>query len=236
MQKSSSILNKHEKTTRPESAYKFMDVGFHGDRYLLGVVDVLLNQSDIFIETGSNVASTLAYVARTSPNLPCYSCEPDVEAYRRAIDNSKDLPNVHIFNELSQDFISRIKTKHSDFFAKRALFWLDAHSYGFRWPLKDEISFITRYFPSAYILIDDFQVPGLDMFGYDRYQDQICSYEGIKDAIKPDLNFNLYYPAYTERTSPHHSLRGWGLIEYGHAEQISFDPNIANPYLVNGRI
>jgi hypothetical protein len=216
-----------KKPARPESTYGFMPLGFHGDRYLLDVVSTLLGRADIFIETGTNVGSTLAYVAKTFPNLPCYSCEPDVEAYRRAIENTKDISNVHLYNQLSQDFIKRIETKHSDFLTRQALFWLDAHGYGFQWPLKDEISFITRSFPSAYILIDDFQVPGVDIFGYDQYQDQICSYEGIKDAIKPGLKFNLYYPAYTEHTSPHHPLRGWGLIEYGHSDVLAIEAKTA---------
>src|SRR5215216_2479540 len=197
------------KSVRPESTYGFMSVGFHGDRYLLDVVSTLGNHVDAFIETGSNVGTTLAYVARTFPGLDCYSCEPDPEAYRRALENTHNLANAHLFNELSQDFINILKKDYKDLFTKQVLFWLDAHSYGFQWPLKEEISFITNNFPAAYILIDDFQVPGQEVFGYDHYLDQVCSYEGIKDAIKPGLNFNLYYPSYTEHTSPHHPLRGW---------------------------
>jgi len=227
MKKLMSLFKKE--TARPESTYGFMPIGFHGDHYLLDVVSALIGRVDVFIETGANVGSTLAYVAKTFPGLPCYSCEPDAEAYRRALENTNNLPNVHLFNELSQDFINLIKTKYSDLFTKQALFWLDAHGYGFQWPLKDEIAFITRNFPAAYILIDDFQVPGLDVFGYDRYEEQVCSFDGVRDAIFPGLKFNLYYPAYTEHTSQHHPLRGWGLIEYGHKDQIPFDPNVVRP-------
>ena len=54
-------------------------------------------------------------------------------------------------------------------FRQNVLFWLDAHGYGFKWPLKDEVRFIAEKFKHAYILIDDFKVPGLGCFGFDEY-------------------------------------------------------------------
>lgn len=196
--------------------YQLLDVGFHGDRYLLDVVAAIARVCNCFIETGSNVGSTLAYMGRTYPHLECLSCEPDPAAFGHALRNIEGLSHVKVFNETSQELLHRIQKEHKEMFSKNVLFWLDAHGYGFQWPLKDELSFITRHFASAYILIDDFKVPGLDCFGYDVDRGQECSFDYTKDSLNPDLQYSLHYPAYTERTSTHHPLQGWGLIEYGH--------------------
>lgn len=206
---------KSEKLSTATSRFKFLPVGFHGDRYLLDVVDALAQDAEVFVETGTNVGSTLAYFARTYPHIPCLSCEPDAEAFQHARKNVSGLPNIKLYNQTSQQFLETLREKHGDIFQKKVLFWLDAHGYGFQWPLKEELAFISGNFPHAFILIDDFKVPGQEMFGYDEYQGQICSYEYVKNALDPARMYKVYYPNYTEHTSPHHPLRGWGLIEYG---------------------
>ena len=64
--------------------FVFFDVGFHGDTYLLNLVDVLISNSQYFIETGTNVGSTLVYDAKKYPEISCFSCEPDKEAFNEA--------------------------------------------------------------------------------------------------------------------------------------------------------
>jgi hypothetical protein len=64
------------------------------------------------------------------------------------------------------------------------------------------------------------------MFGYDEYQGQVCSYEYVKDALDPVRRYKVYYPNYTEHTSPHHPLRGWGLIEYGQEQGLRLPERI----------
>lgn len=213
-QKAANTAGPSAATTR----FTFLPVGFHGDRYLLDVVDALAQDVDMFVETGTNVGSTLAYFARKHPHIPCLSCEPDLEAFQHAQKNVSDLTNITLYNQTSQQFLETLREKHGDIFKKKVLFWLDAHGYGFQWPLKEELAFISGNFLQALILIDDFKVPGREMFGYDEYQGQICSYEYIKDALNPARTYKVYYPNYTEHTSLHHPLRGWGLIAY-HQEQ-----------------
>lgn len=202
------------------SRFVLYETGFHGDEQLLAVVDTIMQSVKVFVETGTNVGSTLAYVARKYPHVRCFSCEPDMQAFQYAHQNTSELPNVYLFNETSQHFLERIQREYPYLFKDDTLFWLDAHGYGFEWPLRDEISFITRRFRKVYILIDDFKVPGLDCFKYDAYQGQECSFEYIKDALDPTKRYALYYPNYTERTSEHHPLRGWGLIEFGHEQAL----------------
>ncbi|MFK7946889.1 MAG: hypothetical protein AB8G11_04815 [Saprospiraceae bacterium] len=213
-----SQLFKKKSTPR----FTFLDIGFHGDTYLINVVKQLQRQMNVFVETGSNVATTLAFVAKNNPDVQCISCEPDDQAYAHAINNTKHYPNVTLYKQLSQDFLKTLKEKHTDIFDKNVVFWIDAHSYGFDWPLQLEIEFITSNFKNYFILIDDFKVPHLPEFNFDVYKDQICSFEYIKDYIASD-NYALYYPNYIEKTSKHHPLQGWGLIS---SENVNFDENV----------
>jgi len=199
----------------------FHELGFHGDTYLMELARLLLGKSRYFIETGTNVGSTLAYVARNYPHVHCFSCEPDLQAYQTARTNVANFQNVEIYNETSQQFIDRLNSQ-KQLFDRRCVFWLDAHGFGFEWPLRAEIEFITHRFESGYILIDDFLVPGQNQFSYDQYKGQICSFEFIKSAIKGNLHFALYYPSYREKTSPHHPLTGWGLIAFGECRNMTF--------------
>lgn len=193
----------------------FLNLGFHGDKYLLEIVDTLAQRCECFVETGANVGSTLAYVAKQYPQIQCISCEPDGPAFEEARKNTSELGNVRLYNELSQDFIRRIEREMPELFGKNTLSWLDAHGYGFKWPLKDELAFITGKFKKGFILIDDFKVPGLDCFKYDVYEDQVCSFDFIKGSLNTEHEYAVYYPNYTEKTSPHHPLTGWGLIVFG---------------------
>lgn len=189
---------------------RLLSVGFHGDRYLIEVAEHLLAAAAAFVETGSNVGSTLRWVAQTFPAIPCLSCEPDPRAFSEATTNTGSLANVSVSNLPAQAFLQGGDV--SELPRRRVVFWLDAHGFGFEWPLRDEIAIITSRFDSADVLIDDFLVPGMPMFGWDSYDGQECSYDYIRDALKPERSYRLYYPSYTERTSPHHPLRGWGLI------------------------
>jgi hypothetical protein len=194
----------------------FFEVGFHGDEYLLTLVDHLIDRCDWFVETGTNVGSTLAYVGRTYPDVQCISCEPDSDAAGHAKSHTENLSNVQVFEESAQTFLDRLDRTYDPLFsADRTLFWVDAHGYGFQWPLREEIAFLSERLERGYVLIDDFKVPGREEFGYGAYEDQVCSYEYIRDDIAEGWEHTLYYPGYTEHTSDHHPLRGWGLFAVG---------------------
>jgi hypothetical protein len=193
-----------------------MPVGFHGDEYLLKLVEYIAGKNKVFIETGANVGSTLAYVARSYPWLRCLSCEPDYSAFEQASRNAGKYNNVSLFNGTSQQFIEHLTRNEPGIFSEQSFFWLDAHGFGFEWPLKKELEFITTRFESGFILIDDFKVPGREHFIYDEYQGQICSYDYVKDALNLGKAYQLYYPTYKEKTSKHHPLCGWGLLVFGH--------------------
>jgi FkbM family methyltransferase len=191
-----------------------LPVGFHGDRHLLRLIDLLAARAHTFLETGSNVGSTLGYVARRFPALDCISCEPDPAAHAVAAAHACVRPGVALHRETSQELLRRLARDHVLSLAKPLLAWLDAHDHGFEWPLRDEVAFLTGRCARGFLLVDDFRVPHDPRFGWDSYDGRHCSFEYIRDSIAPDVYWRLYYPAYSEHTSPHHPLRGWGLLQF----------------------
>ena len=90
---------------------------------------------------------------------------------------------------------------------------MDAHSSGFKWPLKQEIEMITSDYRYYAIIIDDFMIQGQEQFGYYAEEGIKCSLNYIEDSIKCRSNMpNIFFPKYKEKTSRHHPLRGWCLI------------------------
>lgn len=44
------------KKTRPKSSYCFYDIGFHGDMFLIALIETIANNGiEYFVETGTNV-------------------------------------------------------------------------------------------------------------------------------------------------------------------------------------
>ena len=200
--------------------YAFLTEGFHGDAFLRELVFDCLSKSEQFVETGSNVGSTLTDVSNSFKFLNIVACEPDEKAFHLSLENIGKNKNVTLYHEKSPDFLQNSRERDEKFVDRDTVFWLDAHGYGYEWPLKGEVEFITTYFHKGYVFIDDFKVPNLNIFGWDRYGEQECSIEHIRSSIKlEDDQYSLYYPNYTEKTSLHHPLRGWCLIEYGHKDK-----------------
>ena len=121
----------HEK-----NRYKILNIGFHGDLHLIYIVQYLASRDiRLFIETGANVGSTLNYFASNFPRIKCLSCEPDVRAFETARNSISELSNASVLNMTSQEMIQDLLENAGPSFYQKALFWLDAHGYGYEWPL-----------------------------------------------------------------------------------------------------
>lgn len=206
----------------------FYDLGFHGDMYLINFATHVLNKVEQFIETGTSTGSTLVFIAKKYPQISLWSCEPDKKAYTFAQSKTKNLTNVNLSNKTSPKFLYNIAKNNPNLTSKDTLFWLDAHANGFSWPLKKEVEFITTNFKKSYIFIDDFLVPNRPWFGYDAYDDQICSMNFIHDSLNKNNAHTIYYPTYRDRTSLFCKLRGWVLIEFGHKKSLSVPSSLSD--------
>ena len=192
--------------------------GFHGDKFLLQLVDSLMSQIYSFIETGCNIGTTARYVAKTYPDVMVYSCEIDEVAFQKVQRHLSGLPNAEVCCQRSPEFLYLLNDTHKHLRNRRNLFWLDAHGYGFRWPLRDEIAFITENFQSAVVIIDDFEVPGKPEFKSMKDGDQLCNFRYIESALAKEKKYWVIYPNYIEHTSPHHPLVGYVVIVFGMGE------------------
>lgn len=215
LQASQKVRKQNKRKTVKRQMSQHMDVGFHGDRYLLDLVGCLFQHCQAFIETGANVGTTASYVGRTFPHVPSYSCEPDPTAFATASENTKDLSQVQIFNQLSPDFLYSLHQEHPELVPQTNLYWLDAHGYGFQWPLNDEVRYVTETLSSGCILIDDFRVPERPEFKFCQYDGQICEFEMIAPHLSHKHQYTVIYQNYTDRTSSHHPLVGVILIVFG---------------------
>src|SRR5271157_592033 len=108
------------------------------------------------------MGSTLRWVAREFPQLPCLSCEFNKTVYALAKVRTGE-KNARIFHADSVRFLEENLHDH-----RSALFWLDAH-WGENWPILDELRVIIRSGVKGVVLIDDFDIQR-EGFGFDSYR------------------------------------------------------------------
>ena len=164
---------------------------FHNDKKMIKVILEILNNSDIFIETGSFMGKTIFFVGKNFPKLNCYSCEINKNSFNIAYDEVKDVTNVKLDLSPSPTALYNIQLNYDkDVFSKKVCFWLDAH-----WktnPLYDEIKYITTNFKQFVIFVDDFTIPWDSGFWTDGY-----NIEKIKPFIMNKENLKFYMPNYS---------------------------------------
>jgi len=187
----------------------YCPVGYHGDPYLMSIVDTVVGNCKQFVESGTEAGSTIGYTARMYPHLVCYTAETDKGTYDLASYNVANHDNIWLYNQHSLDFLKKIDP------TSPALFWLDAHSHGWGCDLGEEVDIILRRWDSGYIFLDDFEVPYRKDFGFDWYDTfGKLNWETISKDITQEMQSRitgLYYPNYV----PPYGTRGWLLITFG---------------------
>jgi len=190
----------------------YCPTGFHGDPYLLQVVDTLAERVNQFVETGTEAGSTVGYFARMYPHLQCVTIETDYGTFETARNNLANHTNIEQRHQKSVDYLRK-----TEFLDSPALFWLDAHSHGWGCDLGEETAIILERWLGGYILFDDFLVPERPDFGYDWYESYgKLSWEKIVEDIPEELLpqvKQLIYPNY----EPKFGWRGWALVVFGDA-------------------
>lgn len=189
----------------------YMPSGFHGDPYLMQLIDSFAGECIQFIETGTEAGSTVGYVARMYPHMECYTAETDPGTHELAKYNTANHPNIDHSNIHSLEFLKELPPS----IETPALFWLDAHSHGWGCDLGEEVDIILQRWSSGYIFLDDFQVPGREDFGFDWYDTfGKLNWETVSADITPEMMERIkgiYYPEYI----PPYGTRGWLLIRFG---------------------
>ena len=105
----------------------------------------------------------------TASKLPVYSVEADARNFGFAKMRLSKHRNVHLSFGDSREFLMNfIAGTAARYTGHPLLFYLDAH-WGEDLPLSDELVIILSSFSHVIVLIDDFQVPGDEGYGYDDY-------------------------------------------------------------------
>jgi len=143
-------------------------VGLNGQKHRKRIFCDLVNACafDAIVETGTFKGDSAAYMAQTA-NLPVYTSELNARFSLLARIRLRAVPKVKFFIGDSRKLLERLLTVLNDP-TKRLFFYLDAHWYA-DLPLEGELDIISKDWRNFVIMIDDFQVPGDDGYGYDSY-------------------------------------------------------------------
>lgn len=188
--------------------------GFHGDYFLMRCMFNLLEQADVFVETGSLSGDTVGAVARNYPDMNCYTCELDPRNFEITRRRTERYSNVEASNEPSPDFLYSLYDRRPQLKGQRAVFWLDAHAKG-ALPLPAEVEKITTEGSDFCIAIDDFQVPGRPYFQFDSYPPIQLNWQLIQPCLKAGRKYTIMYPKYEAHTSLHAPRVGWIVVATG---------------------
>ena len=140
---------------------------------------------DEVVETGTFRGSTTKWLSDVS-RLPVKSVETEERFYLFARAMCRDMADVDILHGDSRDLLQRLIARDAE---KTTFFYLDAH-----WnedvPRHDELRMIHANWERAVILIDDFQVPGDEGYGYALYGGK-----PLDETYLPDLGtWSMFYP------------------------------------------
>jgi hypothetical protein len=120
------------------------------------------------VETGTYRGVSTEFMAKCS-NVPIYSVESDARNFGFAKMRLWKHRTIHLSVGDSRKFLMEFITANTHEYIDRALlFYLDAH-WGDDLPLSDELEIIFSSCLHPIVMIDDFEVPGDNGYGYDDY-------------------------------------------------------------------
>lgn len=167
---------------------------FNGQTFRQEIFLELIEKIDFsaIAETGTFRGTTTEYL-HASSQLPVYSAELAPRFYWYAKTRFCTERNIRLYYGDSRSFLRHL-VKVPELAHNRMFFYLDAH-WGEDLPLKDEVQFAFENFPQAVVMVDDFNVPGDDAYGYDDYGNgKVLSLEYLNPLIHK-LKLAAFFPA-----------------------------------------
>lgn len=120
------------------------------------------------IETGTYRGVSTEFMAKCS-NVPVYSVEADARNFGFARMRLWKHRTIHLSVGDSREFLVKFIAANTHKYINHVLlFYLDAH-WGQDLPLSDELEIIFSSRLRPMVMIDDFEVPGDNGYGYDDY-------------------------------------------------------------------
>jgi hypothetical protein len=125
-------------------------------------------QPAAIVETGTFRGVSTQFI-KSSLSLPIHTVEVEPRFYVFNLLKFLSDDLVKTYRGDSRTFLKKL-AENPDMRGKLILFYLDAHWYK-DLPLRDEIDIILSFWPESAMMVDDFQVPGDDGYGFDDYGD-----------------------------------------------------------------
>lgn len=186
--------------------------GFHGDKVFQRLVEEIISSLLItsFVETGTYMGDSTAYVASRWNNLQIFSCEINDDFFALSKHRLKRFRNVELSLASSEEFIMNLVENKR--LGNLPLFFLDAHWHDY-WPLVDEIAAISSSRSTAIVIVDDFEVPGRPEFSYcvgggsesfsgrTVIDQRVCGLDLIKPKMIRSNTYNALFPSYTRENA-----------------------------------
>jgi hypothetical protein len=145
------------------------------------------------VETGTYRGTTTAFLASMT-SIPIHTVEHDERNQGFAFSALRRFDNVRRYGGDSRTFL-RTLAAMPGLADQVVFFYLDAHGKGSELPLAEEIEIIFKHWKRGLVLIDDFQVPDDDGYGYDNYgPGQALTYEYLTPAIQT-FGLCTFYPS-----------------------------------------
>lgn len=121
---------------------------------------------DAVVETGTFRGTTTEFL-RAASGRPVYTVEVSPRFFLYSRHRFRHDEGVHVSQGDSRPFLRGLRAKPA--LADATLFfYLDAH-WNADLPLREEVHFILESWRNAVIAIDDFEVPGEPLYGFDDY-------------------------------------------------------------------
>ena len=167
-----------------ESEFNWKKYCLNGQKYRKGIIENILsnNNFDTIVETGTEYGFTTKFFSQFSKRV--VSIEKSIPIYTIAKKNLIKENNIQLLLNDSKN-IDKILGKEGINLntQNNIFFYLDAHSDD-DYPLADEIIYIFNNYKNFVMLIDDFQVPNDDGYGYDSYRGKKLNLNFIKKIFK----------------------------------------------------
>jgi len=168
---------------------------FNGQQHRKKIFVELLERFDFctILETGTFMGNTTGYM-RQRAKCPIMTCETSKMFQAVAMSRLKNMSGIEFVLGDSREFlINKLSNPPLKNSRQTIFFYLDAHWHD-DLPLKSEIEIITNLVPNAVIMIDDFEVPADDGYGYDNYgKGKKLDYETFKILFRKK-NLASFWP------------------------------------------
>ena len=181
----------------------------NGQKHRRNIITKILTKIkfNLIIETGTEYGFSTKYFSLYCDKV--FSIEKSKPVFLIATKNLKDEKKIHLILNDSKNLDSILKVKNINFNSGDAtFFYLDAHSVD-DYPLIEEISFVLNNFKNFIMVIDDFQVPDDEGYGYDSHQGKKLNVKFIEKLLS--RNDYIFFPN-IKSSDETGRLRGYTLI------------------------